>query len=379
MDIYKKFLFRIFLFFLPFEVPIIIALSIIIVSKEYYYNIDKVIMSKEKYLVGYAYSDNITRYLKYKTITENNKYNIIAIGSSRVLQFREEMFRKNFYNAGYTVSSISDFEVFIRTIPKEKYPDYIIIGLDQWMFNEAVNDLKTKKKPSYWTRNPTTINRPKLEHCNNILRDIYNRKITFSNLQTKHDYLTIGLNALINTDGFRTDGSRASGLFIPKLLKGDTALMASNLKEIKKRIENQDWPLQYADKINLNAVSVLDTFLFFCTKNKIQVIGFIPPFADWTQKRLIDSGKYGYLTQIDSAVKPVFEKYKFNYYFYPSAKYCDSNDSEMLDGSHGGEMMHVRILIKMLKSGSVLNNVCDVNQLEKDLNNAKNRYVIYDY
>ncbi len=374
-----KFLLKIFLFSTPLILIMLIASFIAIKSKENYYNIDAVIKANEKYLIGYAYNDSVARYIKYKTIAEHDKFTIIAIGSSRVLQFREEMFKKSFYNAGYTVSSICDFEMFLKTIPKEKYPNYLIMGIDPWMFNEAADSLNKNRQPTYWSSNPTISFVPKWEYFRNILGDIFKGKITFSNIQTKHKYITIGLNALINTDGFRKDGSRASGLVIPKLLRGDTSLINSNFQVIKYRIENQIWPAFYADKINLHAVSVLERFLSFCMLNKIQVIGFITPYADWAQKKIIDSDKYGYLDQINPTLKPVFDKYKFEYYYYPSVKYCDSDDSETLDGGHGGEKTYLKILINMLKSGSSLNKVCNITKLERDLNSTQNRYVVYNY
>jgi len=352
-------------------------LAVAIISKEYYFNIDNIAVSNEKYLVGYAYSENIDRYLKYKTILTHDKYNIMAMGSSRVLQFRSEMFQKRFYNAGYTISLISDFAAFMKVIPKEKYPDYLIIGIDPWMFDENVNDLKTGRTPDYWTLNPTKNIKPKWEHLSNILTDIYKGKITFSNIQTKHDFIPVGLNALINTDGIRNDGSRASGLKIPKLLNGDTSLTDYHFREIKNRINNEVWPLIHGDKINPKAVEILNDFLLFCKQNNIAVISILTPNADEIQNDLSATGKYKYLEKINPTIEPLFAKYKFDYFYFPSVKYCDSDDSETLDGMHGGEKTYLKMLIKMLKSGSVLNNVCNLDQLNEDLAHAKNPYIVY--
>ena len=52
----------------------------------------------------------------YASLTEvlnNNSYDVWALGSSTVLQFREEMFSSSFYNLGLMISPISDIKTFL--------------------------------------------------------------------------------------------------------------------------------------------------------------------------------------------------------------------------------------------------------------------------
>ena len=55
---------------------------------------------------------------------EKDRFDVWALGSSRVLQFRSRMFEKSFYNAGYTMEGVGDFLPFMQSIPAEKYPEY---------------------------------------------------------------------------------------------------------------------------------------------------------------------------------------------------------------------------------------------------------------
>lgn len=374
----RKFVLRFALFSAPSLVVLMIALVVILASREFYYNVDRVSVLNGKFLIGHAYSDRITRYLKFKTITEHEKFNVISIGTSRVLQFREEMFEKRFYNAGYTTSSIADFEKFIRTLPPQKYPDYLIIGMDPWIFNEDVGD--SSRTSAYWSINPTDTFRPKWQDFKNILTDIVSGKITFNNLRTKHAYPTFGLNALINSDGFRHDGSRSSSVVkISKLLEGDSELLASYDKLITDGLKKQQWTFHEGKDVNPGAILILEHFLSFCKRNNIYVIGILTPNSDKAQKLIINSGHYDYLKQIEPEVRPLFEKYNFDFLYCPSVSYCGSDDSETLDGRHGGEVTYLKMLIKMLHEGSALNKVCNLERLEKDLKNAKNRYTVYDY
>ena len=57
------------------------------------------------------------------------KPEIIALGSSRVMQFREDSFNKKFVNAGGAMNSLSEFNFFEKMYEFHN-PKYIILGLD---------------------------------------------------------------------------------------------------------------------------------------------------------------------------------------------------------------------------------------------------------
>ena len=137
----KKFLTKIIVFSIPFFTFSFIPFIILLASGENYKNIDNIILNKESYLIGYAYDEGNYKYLKHKELESRNSQSVIALGSPRILQFRDKMFTKSFYNAGYTISSVSDFIPFIKENLKNKKPEILLIALDQWMFNENWDDL----------------------------------------------------------------------------------------------------------------------------------------------------------------------------------------------------------------------------------------------
>ena len=47
------------------------------------------------------------------------------------------MFETSFYNAGGTVITYIKLFRFFKSIPKDKYPTILIIGLDQFMFQDS--------------------------------------------------------------------------------------------------------------------------------------------------------------------------------------------------------------------------------------------------
>jgi len=126
-------------------------------------------------------------------------------------------------------------------------------------------------------------------------------------------------------------------------------------------------------------VRELDSLLSFCKQNHITVVGIVPPFAQAVYEEMLRTGKYKYLAELEPTLRPVFEKYGFEIYFYPSAESCHTYDNAFLDGFHGGEEVYLRILTDMLAKHSVLNRVADKEKLRKDLKNKQNSFIVYPY
>lgn len=292
----KPFLIKTFIYLcliaLVFSYPVYILIS----SKENLYNINNINTGDEnqKYLVGYAYNEDNYGYLKYSHIINNPKYTVMALGSSRVLQFRAQMFEAPFYNAGYTIETIGEFEQFLKLIPDEKLPAYLIIGLDQWMFNE--NTSKAKKPDAIkWTDNNSTSYKNTLKDIKAIIKDIWDGKIHYFHNFEDDSLLKIGLNAIINNKGFRNDGSMYYGDQINKLAIGDSTAIDYLFSNTKQRISQGNKRFEYGNKYSKEAIVILDHLLHLCKEKRIEVIAFIPPYADevfWTMQK---QKKYKYI------------------------------------------------------------------------------------
>ena len=94
---------------------------------------------------------------------------------------------------------------------------------------------------------------------------------------------------------------------------------------------------------------------------------------------MIQDGNHEYLKKLDENLVPIFNKYNFELYNLSDMNKFNGNDSEMLDGMHASESIYQRMLLYMLQQKSVLNNVCDSNDLRNALEHRVNRYTVYDY
>jgi hypothetical protein len=373
----KKFCLKIAVFILPLFLFLAPPIYILNHSGENFNDLDATLKSNRKAIIGYSYNEKNYRYLKWKKLMTNKSFEVIALGSSRVLQFRENMFETSFYNAGYTISGVADFVPFLKTIPKEKHPKYLIIGLDQWMFNKNWDEIKTIKNASFWTE--AFHKNPDIKTIFKTWQDLLASKYSVNMSNHKNEIQLIGLNACVNNLGFRNDGSMEYGKDIEKKIVNDTTANDYNFNDTFSRIEEERIQFKYANSINPKAISELEKLLIYCKNNQIHVVAFFPPFADAVNKKMNDTKKFGYRDRLHQRCNPLFKKYSFELYDYSSLKTIKSNDSEVIDGFHGSEMTYAKMLLDILNSGSRLNEVSNPEQLTIDIKNPLNRYVVYKY
>ena len=378
----KKMIFNLLIFVFPLLLLLGPNYYVLFSSKENFHNIDGTIhnFENQKYLIGYLYNEDNYRYIKYKALSEK-KATVVALGSSRVLPFRKEMFEADFYNAGFAVDNVRDFQGFLSCIPEKNLPDYLILGLDQWMFNDAWNDATERTPKPHWTKNNSFDAGKGVKKTENLYPDLFTGQLSLS-MQTNaapSGVERIGLNALLHSTGFRNDGSAYYGELIQKLMEKDTSISDYNFRNTFRRINNGNERFQFGNQVSEKALTVLNQLLVFCKSNKIQVIGFIPPFADAVYTKMKNSGNYEYMEKLYPALKPIFNRHDFEIYGYDDVSSVGSSDLQTTDGFHGGENTYVRIMIDMLRNKSSLNKVSKLEKLEKDLNTAVSNYVVYPY
>jgi hypothetical protein len=373
----RIFLKRIFLF----SVPVIFIFSVVLLplysSHEYLYDIKQTISQNKKYLIGYAFNENNYRFLKWSVMNNDPKRKVIALGSSRVLQFRDEMFTERFYNVGYTITSVNDLLPFMKSIPKDKYPKYLILGLDQWMFNANWDDLQNTNSEDYWASSYEYS--PSIVTLKRTIYGLLKEEINFYyNSSLQENVFKIGLSAHGKSAGIRNDGSMNYGSRI-NYLDGfndeyDFSLMFG---DTYKRIEKGNRRFEPGFEVGQKHVQVLISFLDFCKMNNIIVVGFLPPFAQSVYSRMLESKNHNYINQIYNKLSPHFDALGFELYDFTDGEKINSKNTEFIDGFHGGERTYQRLLIEILRQGSALNTVCDSDKLIEDLNKSQSRYLVY--
>lgn len=377
----KRFLVKTIAFITPVLILILIAVSFLYTSGENYKSIDNIIANEENYLIGYAYNQGNYLYLKCKEIETQNSFSVIALGSSRVLQFRSEMFIKPFYNAGSTVSRISGFIPFIEANLVNKKPEVVLIGLDQWMFNENRVVLSDNDETNEIWQKPKFKKVPTLKTLSRVYPDLLKGKYGFEILtqdKISNGIKKIGLSAIVINEGVRKDGSFFYGEQINKLLNNDSTAEDFNYSDTFSRIKNGNKRFEYGNQVSNKSIKELNDLLVYCKNNDIYVVAFLPPFADKVNMKLNESGKYAYMDSIYSKSNELIKEQGFELWDMSSLNKYHSNDSETIDGFHGSEVSYLKILIYMIENGSILKNYTDYNSIINDLKNRENNYKVYN-
>lgn len=368
----KEFLIKILIFSLSILIFFTPAFIILKCTGESYTSLKSLIEENNPYLVGYAYSDDAYKFLQWYNIHTKSRFDVLSIGSSRVTQFREKMFSSRFYNSSFTVFRISEFIPYLNCITPNKYPQHVIIGLDQWMFTDNFSDEFSHILPaSYWTQE--YIDYPNNTTYTKVYKDILRGKYNLNILFPDTSIMKVGINARVNNFGIRNDGSLSYGRKIDKFYEQDTI----NFFYAITKIENNEDLFGWTHSVYSQSLNELFHILDFCHKRKIDVTGFCPPFTDTIYNMMIESGNYQYLDKLPVKLDSIFKIFDYEFFNYPTASSCNSNDLEFIDGFHGSEVSYARLLLDMLSKGSKLNELVDQQRLNDDLKNKINRYKVY--
>jgi hypothetical protein len=334
------FSFPIILFLLVFSFPFILAHN----SQEMMHvnTIVKIQQSRNNVLVGLAIQ-NIDAQLKFET-TKTIKPEILTLGTSRVMQFRREFFNNeiSFYNAGGAVVNLIQYIDFINAL--ENTPEYIIIGLDQYFFNENYAKYNQSHAVYAYNYNPMGI-------VVNSFRRILQKEFSF--YQTSIYNNNIGLTARVHGDGFRKDGS----YFYNRIINNPNSEYSSKFifpfEDTVMRIDAGNARFEYGENIYTESVRQVILLLNECEKRNINVIGFIPPFAPYINLKMEESGKYNYVKKIYITLFPIFEQFHYEFYDFTDLSFI-TDDSMYIDGFHGNDEVYYNILLNIKGNNSIL-------------------------
>ena len=212
---------------------------------------------------------------------------------------------------------------------------------------------------------------------NNVWKDVFLGKYGTNILERKNDIEELGLNAILNNKGFLKDGSFYYGNQITYLLENNPLAGDYLFKDTYSRIEEGNRRFEYASELNPKAIDKVKELLSYLKSENFKVIAIIPPFANAVNAKMKELGKYNYMGQIYPSLKPIFDSYGFELWDMSSLSTYHSNDKEAIDGFHGGSVSYLRMMIYMIENNSILEEISDISQLKKDLENRINDLLVY--
>lgn len=316
----------------------------------------------ESVLIGYAYNEQRA----YYKLTNANYYeaDLIALGTSRVMQFKADYFSSEFYNCGGGVEG--NYDEYINFLENLTYkPETILLGIDAWVFNDAWNSSCTAYDDFV---NISMVERDKLAMLKSIISDWSSKKWTFEDLKS-YSY-NVGFNGCIKDSGFMYDGSYYYGDIYRNPEEHDRQFL-----DIHNRVVSGKNRFEWGADVDSDTVIQLQNLLEYCRENNIRVIGFLTPFAPSIYSEMLQSGNYGYIEEMKSTCQKIFDTYSFELYDYVDGAVYGVTDAYYIDGYHGSEVVYGYILKDMCEQGSEIGKYIDMDELAWLLDNAYSELV----
>jgi hypothetical protein len=322
-------------------------------------------------LCGFAYS-NITSTYKKSLIAGTNP-EIVVLGSSHVMGFRRSFFLPAalFINGGGTIPNgdLEDTAGYIRKLPPDSRLSVVLLNLDPWQLT-----LPHQAAP------PEDLT--KAERLGTLLRinwrkvysDYFSGKFSLRDLPWSSHNSAIGLNALVNREGFLNDGSYFYGRAVEDPEHSadvNRQIIAGKIAHVQADRSTLDFGTTLLPE-NLEA---LRTLLELFKKRNIHVIGFIPPYPHSIYRELMsqDDAHSDLVRKQSKLLADTFNAYRFSFIDYTDAASAHIPDSEFVDGTHFTDKASLRMLIDMTRHDTVLERYVSLPGLSALLDSVKNR------
>ncbi len=358
------FLKKIILLALPIVLVFLLPIMTIWWGREYYSVMD-VLKTQELHPETLFYMAESGHVILYKNILVSSRNpEVLALGTSRVMSFREQFFSKGakFTNASNSVSSFFDMKSFLEKLPENNIK-LIILSIDQEMFKPSHPTIVEKDEPeALFTRFSQVL----VDSWLQIYKQYFSGKFGLVQLKEQSDKSrNIGLNALVNGIGFRFDGS------LNKNLESE-----SNHVE---RIENDIQIKQEELKVNRASflygteppteemLSTFRDFLEYCKERGIYVVGFVPPYPHALYEEMIkvDDDYSRQVVELPMLTRSIFSKYNFPVFDFSDISTVGGKDTEFADITHGTDKLYLRTLIYMASRDNRLASYVDTVYLKK--------------
>jgi hypothetical protein len=320
-------------FFLHASIPLIILGYLIVLG--FMDNLHITNIQHENVLIGEPYNESYFKWYKWQRNIDN--IDLLAIGSSRVLQFKSDFFIDSFFNLGYLVATPKQTLQLIQE--KQIKNKKIVISLDQWSFNSEWSSGKTDfiapSEPSFWR---SCI-------CSERVMDILTFKITLFKRTSQSQILKIGAGANVSLDGITSDGSYYYGKKYHGVLTNNEELIGQDYHFLNTidRISKGNRRFQYGKECDESAIEDVEKLIKYNFENGNSVIYFFPPFPPKVQK-FLKSDKYSYIQDASRKIKQISKMYNVVFHDYT---FFESSDDMYIDGFHGGTELYYQLANSM--------------------------------
>jgi hypothetical protein len=302
------------------------------------------------------------RDFQYKQLaTEYYRAPVLAIGSSRILQFRAGFLTRNsdaFYNAAAPAWTLDEVTEFLYTLDPSAYPDTLLLALDlPWYNDNYVGDVFPEPISDF--ANFFLVNRSFLQDV--VQGDDFDTDLYMARIEpaTKSG-LALGMRAIRDGHGFRNDGSEQFGDY----------LVAGWLWQPQQRerhldlMRECDYVYPCGQTISTTQIEETRQLLAWAREQDIQVIGFLPSYAPTLWNEMANNPEYTYIRPTRDALSALFAEFQYPFFDYSNGEWLGLSDEDFFDGWHASEKGNLALFIQLVTYVPELAEYADLDSLK---------------
>lgn len=288
---------------------------------------------------------------QFKTLSVNTRRpEVLALGSSRILQFRAGFFNRKpdtFYNAAAPAWTLTQAADLLYSLDRRALPRVLILAMDPPWFNDAYAAGEFAA-PVSDIEHLFLVDRSVLQDA--IRGEPFDRAGFENTAYFRREEpggsgaLALGMRAIRDGHGFRSDGSEQYGDFLIARWLWQPQ-QRENHMEMMRRGEQM---YVYGDKVSETSLSLLSGLLDFAAHHDITVIGFMPSYAPQLWQEMLARGNHTYITALIPRLRDLFVAHDFTLFDFSDGASTATVDEEFFDGWHASELSNLRLYLTML-------------------------------
>jgi hypothetical protein len=282
---------------------------------------------------------------------------VLVLGSSRIMQFRAEMFGRQaptFYNAGGIIHSIEDLHAFLERLPATATPKIVILGVDFWWLNpnekkESIDSFSVgvETEGTYSWQGHANALAGYVRHPDSL------RELFAYSFGKKFDRNAIGLQAVLHRQGFRPDGSRRFEIKLPATPE-EWRRRLPGKKTVNKDILGENFPFAFTNGASPALLEQLRSALLKFKARGVFIIGYNPPVAsEWAEVVSTSPRHKEFWKQYHEKVPELFHSLQFPFVDVIKPQQFGLDDRYMRNWYHAHDTFDMNLLRRLCEDPQI--------------------------
>lgn len=303
------------------------------------------LQQKEDAIYGPAYSGVDMRY-KLELI-KLRQPEILVLGASRMMQYREEIFNVPFVNSAGSMNHLNEGLIFLKEVFKVHKPKVLVLGLEFFWFNDEFF------QPAVFASHEadeTRLTRDKLlDPLSQLIKKRLSAKdyvatLTGNTVKPQvFDNRSYGLAAMASAQGTLPDGSTLYTALYSGMTRSGDAKFTDTLARIHQGVGR----FEYGAHMSSIRWKIFEDIVSLCKEHQVKLVTILSPFAPSISRAMSAMPEeYHFIAELNDTLKA---RHDFEYYDFRDATLFGSNDCEFIDGFHPGHVTCFRLIRELLR------------------------------